>query len=201
MAWRQQQQPHRFLCAPRGGDAFSPAPHPPHARRTRRYHAKRALYLAHVATTLRSHPQLAGGPTWVCVAGDPRRPALVLRPADGLSPGGFGIRLLAVPKLGTFPLPRLAPDRNNLRTAVATGGGKGGGAAAANGAKEQGGTHDGEGPKLLPTPHYNTSVLQARVGGEGRVVVTRARRADRWASGARTTSEAQILTLVIRHTH
>ena len=88
---------------------------------------------------------LAGvaGLEWESFQGDPRRPALVLRLSPEASPAGHSLRLLPVPPAGAFPAPRLGPDRNNLRTAVRGGGG--GGEAAA---------------ELLPTPHYNTSVLQ-----------------------------------------
>lgn len=77
-----------------------------------RYFAKRALYLAHVAAALRGHPQLSGV-GWECLADDPRRPALVLHPRQ--TPGGFCIRLLPAAPPELCPLPRLAPDRNNLR--------------------------------------------------------------------------------------
>lgn len=106
-----------------------------------RWHAKRALYLAHLAPILKRVPgiTIVG---WESFAADPRRPALVLTPDPRLTPGGFRVRLLPVPPEGAFPPQRLAPARNNLRTAAGT--------AAADGGKLA----------LLPTPHYNASVLQ-----------------------------------------
>jgi hypothetical protein len=154
-----------------------------------RYLAKRALYLAHVAAALRGHPQLSGV-AWGCLAHDPRRPVLLLHPRPGLSPSGFRIRLLPAAPLELCPLAKLGPARNNLRSAVATPqpsaqgapaqpgtaavdsqGAKAGGrgkAAHAGPAKQQqkaGGAAAAAGgaaaePQLVPTPHYNTSVLQ-----------------------------------------
>lgn len=112
----------------------------PPARVLCRYHAKRALYLGHLAQAVEG---LAGVAAleWESFQGDPRRPALVLRLTPEASPAGHSLRLLPVPPAGAFPAPRLGPDRNNLRSATRGGGGE----AAA---------------ELLPTPHYNTSVLQ-----------------------------------------
>lgn len=169
-----------------------------------RYFAKRALYLAHVAAALKGHPQLSSV-GWECLADDPRRPVLVLHPHQGLSPAGFRIRLLPAAPMELCPLPRLGPDRNSLRTAVAVappparpalppaaGGALVAEAAAAGKgtAKAGKGAKGGKGgkgsqqqqkqqqqkqqnqdavasqpappaePQLLPTPHYNTSVLQ-----------------------------------------
>ena len=136
----------------------------------RRYHAKRALYLAHVAAALKAHPEL-GSLSWECLADDPRRPVLVLHPRQGVSPAGFRIRLLPAAPPELSPLARLAPDRNSLRAAAAPApataapaaaaaakagkGAKGAKPAKAGGAEEQP-------AQLLPTPHYNTSVLQVR---------------------------------------
>ncbi len=65
------------------------------------------------------------------------------RARAGDSGAGFRLRLLPCVAPGAFPAPRLAPRRNNLRSAV--------GAAGAASA-----------PELLPTPHYNAAIL--RVG-------------------------------------
>ena len=105
-----------------------------------RYHAKRALYLGHLAQAVEG---LAGVSAleWESFQGDPRRPALVLHLSPEAAPAGHSLRLLPVPPAGAFPAPRLGPDRNNLRTAV-----RGGSGDAAQ--------------ELLPTPHYNALVLQ-----------------------------------------
>ena len=58
------------------------------------------------------------------------------------------IRLLPFLAPGTFPLAKLAPDRNNLRASS--------GAAAAG----QAGADKGA-PPLPPTPDYNAAIMQA----------------------------------------
>lgn len=58
------------------------------------------------------------------------------------------IRLLPVLAPGTFPLTKLAPERNNLRVSS--------GPAAAG----QAGA-DKDAPALPPTPHYNAAIIQA----------------------------------------
>jgi pyruvate/2-oxoglutarate dehydrogenase complex dihydrolipoamide acyltransferase (E2) component len=93
--------------------AIPPQPHTSLCR----YLAKRALYLAHIASQLEAHPQL-GTLTWACLADDPRRPALLLHPPPGTSPAGFCIRLLPAAPPELCPLPKLGPARNNLRSAV-----------------------------------------------------------------------------------
>ena len=105
-----------------------------------RYHAKRALYLSHVATALEKKASALGiaAVEWGgCVAGDPRRPFLLVRLQDGGPP----LRILAAAPPTAFPLHRLHPSRNNLRTATKPGG-KGGE------------------PELLPTPFYNAGIVQ-----------------------------------------
>ncbi|KAL4426966.1 hypothetical protein ABPG77_009527 [Micractinium sp. CCAP 211/92] len=164
-----------------------------------RYHAKRALYLAHLAAALRKHPEL-GGLSWECLADDPRRPVLVLQPPAGTSQAGFRVRLLPAAPPELCPLHRLGPGRNNLRSAVAappkpapqpapqqpeaaaaaaTGGRHGrkrgkldkqqaaaqqkqkqAAAAAVAAAAAAAAAAEKQEPQLLPTPHYNTSVLQ-----------------------------------------
>lgn len=118
-----------------------------------RYHAKRALYLAHLVGVLKGQPRVAAV-SWDSFAGDPRKPALVLHPEERVSPGGFTIRLLPALPAEAFPLARLGPDRNNLRSASKEGSGpaaKDGSSAGKGGQAQQ---------QLLPTPHYNASVLQ-----------------------------------------
>lgn len=82
---------------------------------------------------------------------------LLLHPAPGASPSGLTLRLLPTLPPSTFPLARLAPHRNNLRTAAPPAA-----AAAAAPAKPAAGAQGGEGDAGAPTPHYNTSVLQVR---------------------------------------
>jgi U3 small nucleolar RNA-associated protein 22 len=137
-----------------------------------RYHAKRALYLSHVATALQSKkvakqlglnttttstvPQLE----WVPFRDDPRRPVLVLHFQPGtFSSTGATLRIIPVAEPDLFPLQKLAPMRNNLRSvckklssaaAVASGGEK----RAPSNATE------GSSSELLPTPYYNAGILQ-----------------------------------------
>lgn len=108
-----------------------------------RYHAKRALYLAHIAAALRREAAQLGiqKVEWAVANGDPRRPSLLLHLAKGSSPAGTAIQILPTIAPGTFPLPRLAPTRNNLRSVCAPN-------PAADGT-----------PQLLPTPHYNHSIV------------------------------------------
>lgn len=222
-----------------------PGPDPPANLLCRRYQAKRALYLAHVAAALRAElgqEQVTLGTLWNdprCAAtpglkpwqlhrmrlGQPRhsrsraegslanscqsnccrKPTLIVHPPSGASPAGLRIRLIPVLQHTAFPLARLAPHRNNLRTAVAPAasaegaagpaapaaeggkknekeGGKGGkrgaaaaaaaavaaagqaGAGAAGGGKKGGKAAQPAEPEALPTPHYNTSVLQVGMG-------------------------------------
>lgn len=70
----------------------------------------------------------------------------MLRPQPkGLErPLGFAIRLIPTIAPGTFPLPKLAPDRNCLRATN-------GSAAALDEQSKQ---------ELAPTPLYNTALLQ-----------------------------------------
>ena len=75
-----------------------------------------------------------------------RKPALVLtlRTKAATPQQAFAIRLLTAVPQGTFPLQSLRASRNSLRSVVGSG---------SSGETE---------PKLLPTPHYNTSIIQAR---------------------------------------
>ena len=58
------------------------------------------------------------------------------------------VRLLPALAPGTFPLAKLAPERNNLRASL------GPAAAGKAGAGK-------DAPALPPTPHYNAAVIQA----------------------------------------
>lgn len=79
-----------------------------------------------------------------------RKPVLLVTPklkAATAAPA-FSFRLLPVLALGLFPVEKLAPDRNNIRSICKLpGSGEGGNAE----------------PKLLPTPHYNNSIAQVRM--------------------------------------
>ena len=123
---------------------------PAAAHSVRRYHGKRALYLLHLAKALGAHPSVAGT-SWECLAGDPRKPVVVLAPGGDVAlPGGLSIRLLPCIEPGAFPLGRLAPARNNLRSAGPVP------AAAAEGAEVV----------LPPTPQYNASVVMVGSAAE-----------------------------------
>lgn len=102
-----------------------------------RYHAKRALYLGELARALAASPPAPGASARLAALdGDARRPALLLAPRGSAPP--FAVRLLPALPPGAFPLRKLAPSGNNLRSARAPGGG---GEAAA------------------PTPMYNAGML------------------------------------------
>ena len=70
----------------------------------------------------------------------------------GPSSDSFALRLLPVLEPGTFPLSKLAPQRNNLRAPATP---APAGQAAAVPQKDE--------ASLLPTPAYNAAVLQVRV--------------------------------------
>ena len=74
-----------------------------------------------------------------------RKPVLIVRPRikNSALPQGFAIRILTAIETSVFPLRKLAPDRNNLRNIC-------------NNSNEK------ENIELLPTPHYNTSILEVR---------------------------------------
>lgn len=122
-----------------------------------RYHAKRALYLAHIAASLGKKG--AGvddlgiaAIDWDLLRGDPRRPILVLRVKEStVTAPGTTIRLLPAAPVDLFPLQKLGPSRNNLRSVTKTAG-----AAAASPPAPA----DATVPELLPTPYYNCGILQ-----------------------------------------
>ena len=74
-----------------------------------------------------------------------RKPALVLsvRTKASTPQQAFAIRLLTAVPQGTFPLQSLRASRNSLRSIARSG---------SSGETE---------PTLLPTPHYNTGIIQA----------------------------------------
>lgn len=95
--------------------------------------------------------------------GDPRRPALLLRPAKA---EGVVIRLLPTISPSTFALPRLAPDRNGVRAHARPAPAP----AAAAAADPHADGHGGGGEPmaaavdpeqlLLPTPYYNACIVE-----------------------------------------
>ncbi|KAK9832639.1 hypothetical protein WJX81_006336 [Elliptochloris bilobata] len=107
-----------------------------------RYFARRWRWLAALAAGLRRKAAFRTQ-RWEFLDGDIRRPVLVITPRakKGVARSEFELRLLPCVAPGTFPAVRLAPDRNNLRTAVAE-------------------TAAGAAPELLPTPHYNAAILR-----------------------------------------
>ena len=115
-----------------------------------RYHAKRALYLSHIAAALRKESKTTdqlriSEIDWDLIRGDPRRPILVLHFKEGtFRTPGTTIRLLPAAPVGLFPLQKLAPSRNNLRSVMKSNATSG---------------NDSE-AELLPTPHYNSGILQ-----------------------------------------
>ncbi|GLC36668.1 hypothetical protein PLESTM_000487400 [Pleodorina starrii] len=129
----------------------------PKAHLNHRYHVQRAVYLLAVARHLRDVSySLFGEQRIEALHGDPARPALVLQPPKA---EGFSLRLLPVAAPSAFALPRLAPDRNGVRShckAAAAGGGKSPAAAAAGPMMAD----DQQQQQLLPTPHYNAGILE-----------------------------------------
>lgn len=148
----------------------------------RRYHAKRALYLAQLSQYLAAHPAFSAAQQQAtALQGDPYRPALLLHldtaalstllqqqsaqtAARGsntaAAAGAFGstgliLRLLPTVGLDCFDLAKLAPSRNNIRWAVPAPAG----AIDSSSGKVVPQQQDGQ-QELPPTPHYNAGVLQ-----------------------------------------
>ncbi|XP_078530850.1 nucleolar protein 6 [Lissotriton helveticus] len=105
-----------------------------------RYHRKRALYLAHIASHL-SKKKLFGCVTFAYMNGSHLKPILLLRP-QGKDEKLLTVRLYACPPPGFFKSSRFHPGKNNVRTAWFLE------KAAAE-----------EGTAEPPTPHYNNSLL------------------------------------------
>ena len=116
-----------------------------------KYHAKRFLYLRHIAHQLAADDRLAAGAQLEMLDGDLRRPVLCLR----LRGASWALRLTVQAPTDTFAPTKLAPDRNCLRSASAQAGAPpaqvadGGAATGADGAEAQ----------LLATPAYNAGIL------------------------------------------
>jgi U3 small nucleolar RNA-associated protein 22 len=131
-----------------------------------RYHARRALYLARVASALPAGADVS----WDALCDDARKPVLLLRAAAllprpgtaGYSPAhvaalppGARLRLLPSIAADVFPAARLAPGRGNLRAVTAPPPKAAAGAAGAGNAAAS-----NEGPALAATPRYNASICE-----------------------------------------
>ncbi|PWN29957.1 Nrap protein [Jaminaea rosea] len=108
-----------------------------------RYFHKRAFYLAVVAAAISTSEELRG--VQVTFGGDERRPTLVLSPPKDKSGLDFSklkaeVRIHLAHQPDLFPPARLAPGRNNVRSASADDEASGSALAA-------------------PTPRYNASIL------------------------------------------
>lgn len=112
-----------------------------------RYFAKRALYLAHVGINLLNLRKLGiANVQWSLLCGDPRLPVLLVTTDTNSEVDGKKIRLIPCLNLAAFPLRKLAPEKNNLRSANKT---------------EEGDTgKDSVGQHQVPTPYYNTAILK-----------------------------------------
>ncbi|GFR51741.1 hypothetical protein Agub_g14187 [Astrephomene gubernaculifera] len=131
----------------------------PKAHLNYRYHARRAVYLMAIARHLRDVSySLFGEQRLEALHGDPTRPVLVLQPPKA---GGYSLRILPSIAPATFALPRLAPDRNGVRTHCKAAAGKGAASSSSLPAAEAAGNADQEQQQqLLPTPHYNAGILE-----------------------------------------
>ena len=111
-----------------------------------RYMAKRSLYLSHAAKTLekkQSSLQIKNI-KWGVWPRDARKPVLLLEMADL---EGYLLRIIPTIGLDTFPIQRMALDRNCLRSA----------------ARQVPGEKDpklSNGNEIIPTPVYNNSIIQ-----------------------------------------
>jgi U3 small nucleolar RNA-associated protein 22 len=125
----------------------------PKAHLNYRYHVARAVYLVAVARHLRDVSySLFGEQRLQAFHGDPTRPALLLLPPKA---EGYSLRLLPSIAPTVFALPRLAPDRNGVRSHC-----KATPAAAVTAAAAGGEEGSAEQKQLLPTPHYNAGILE-----------------------------------------
>ncbi|WFC98876.1 U3 snoRNP protein [Malassezia yamatoensis] len=106
-----------------------------------RYFHKRAFYLAVLAGMLQRDEKLGMDVEFMNAAHNDRLTCLVLRPQNAskkvFSQFKAVIRIHAAHSMGTFPLGRLAPNRNSLRGAA---------------------LNASEGAHLAPTPRYNSDL-------------------------------------------
>eukprot|EP00983_Pelagomonas_calceolata_P073175 1152030-Pelagomonas_calceolata.AAC.19 len=133
-----------------------------------RYHARRGLYLAAVAAHLRSTKAFRSRRMrWEACQQDPSRPVLVLSPpppsqssspSKPAAPHLFELRLMPCLPPSTFPLVKLAPDRNAVRTVQHAQPVAGPRETAAQQQQHLSKEREQE-AALLPTPTYNTSVV------------------------------------------
>lgn len=118
-----------------------------------KFHAKRLLYLRHIADCLAAAGALSGAPQLEALNGDVRRPVLRLR----LRGASWALRLHVHAPTSAFVPAKLGPDRNCLRSASAKStsavpplAGAAVTVAARDGSIES---------QLLATPAYNAGVL------------------------------------------
>lgn len=95
------------------------------------YHQKRAIYLCFIGNKLRKEPNFIKEVKFALFMNDPQKPILEIKPRGKLSKITILIHLTT--HENTFKLNRFVPWTNNVR---------------------------GESSELLPTPHYNTSILR-----------------------------------------
>lgn len=142
-----------------------------------RYHARRALYLAALASALTgpNGPFKGRALRLEAAQQDPTRPVLVI--PCGVASGGpqsAEIRLAAVVQAGAFPLARLSPASNSVRAAS-----KPASASSAAAAASEGAAADQQQPQALlqqrlPTPQYNAGVLSDALAVAHAAVLQRA---------------------------
>ncbi|KAL4542017.1 hypothetical protein Ndes2526B_g06504 [Nannochloris sp. 'desiccata'] len=168
-----------------------------------RYHAKRALYLSHVADALQNKKiakqlGLAGNShlQWTPFRGDPRRPVLIVDLQHGTASGAT-LRIIPVATSDLFPLQKLAPTRNNLRSIcnpAAPG-------SCGNAKKIKTNENTSNAPaidpssELLPTPYYNAGILQDML------MLDHSRTLQKIAKNASRLGEASILLRVWAERH
>jgi U3 small nucleolar RNA-associated protein 22 len=119
-----------------------------------RYHAKRALYLSHVAAVLQARAERLGiaDINWDVLRGDARRPTVVFKLQGADQQGGPGwceVRLVPALVVGAFPFQKMAPEKNCLRSVNKR-----------KKESESKATEDPAEPQLLPTPCYNATVIE-----------------------------------------
>jgi len=104
-----------------------------------RYFSKRLLYLSHMLTHLRKHKKKLGmiDIGWHEELKDPRKPCVSLIYEDWPD---LRIVLWPVLDIELFPINKLSPERNNIRTDTSF-------------------ENNGD-PKLAPTPIYNASIIE-----------------------------------------
>lgn len=104
-----------------------------------RYFSKRLLYLSHMLVHLRKHRKKLRIKEigWHEDLKDPRKPCVSMNYEDCPE---LQIVLWPVLDIELFPISKLSPERNNLRTAISAG--------------------SNDDPQLDPTPVYNASIIE-----------------------------------------